>query len=124
MLERSDDLALCGRAIGHARVQLVVARRRRPTRQEVEARIVDHDGVMAPQRDVDRLVIGHGLAGVDWVDVVDFKTDALSPGDARAMSRRVEHYRPQVEAYEMGLVNKVVPAADLADRMPKGAIHA
>jgi len=38
-------------------------------------------------------------APVGAAEVVDFKTDALPPDDEEAAAARVEHYRPQLEAY-------------------------
>ncbi len=31
--------------------------------------------------------------------MIDFKTDDLAPGDQEALDARVEHYRPQLDAY-------------------------
>ena len=48
---------------------------------------------------VDRLVVlrrgGRPLA----CDIVDFKTDAISAGDSRAVAAKIEHYTPQLAAY-------------------------
>ena len=32
-------------------------------------------------------------------DIIDFKTDALTPGDDKALAERAEHYKPQLDAY-------------------------
>ncbi|MCR4415123.1 MAG: PD-(D/E)XK nuclease family protein, partial [Thermoguttaceae bacterium] len=48
---------------------------------------------------MDRLVVLHDADRVVGADVLDFKTDTLSVGDAEAISARTEIYRPQLEAY-------------------------
>jgi ATP-dependent exoDNAse (exonuclease V) beta subunit len=48
---------------------------------------------------LDRVVwIGNGERTVA-ADVLDFKTDDIKPGNETALLERVEHYRPQLEAY-------------------------
>jgi ATP-dependent exoDNAse (exonuclease V) beta subunit len=37
--------------------------------------------------------------------VIDFKTDAIAPGDDAALAARSEHYRPQLEAYRRAAAN-------------------
>lgn len=48
----------------------------------------------------DRVVFGMDGGRVLWAEVVDFKTDDLAPGDAAALKRSVDFYRPQIEAYK------------------------
>jgi ATP-dependent exoDNAse (exonuclease V) beta subunit len=48
---------------------------------------------------LDRIVwLGDGERIVA-ADVIDFKTDAIEPGNEKAIRERKEYYRPQVEAY-------------------------
>jgi ATP-dependent helicase/nuclease subunit A len=48
----------------------------------------------------DRVVIGRDADGrAMWADIVDYKTDVARPGETAGAAARVEHYRPQVEAY-------------------------
>lgn len=48
---------------------------------------------------IDRLVIVRSGGKPIAADVIDFKTDEIPPGDARALAEKVEFYRPQLEAY-------------------------
>jgi ATP-dependent helicase/nuclease subunit A len=48
---------------------------------------------------VDRLVLVEEGGQVLEAEVLDFKTDILDPSDAGALAARVEHYRPQIDAY-------------------------
>jgi ATP-dependent helicase/nuclease subunit A len=51
-------------------------------------------------------------------DVIDFKTDALPPGDEKALAERTEHYRPQLEAYRMAVARLArLPAECIATRL-------
>jgi ATP-dependent exoDNAse (exonuclease V) beta subunit len=52
---------------------------------------------------IDRLVLWYDGDRPWAADVIDFKTDRLEPGDAAALAARVEHYRPQLEAYRRAL---------------------
>jgi ATP-dependent helicase/nuclease subunit A len=45
---------------------------------------------------IDRLVLGRRGDEVVWAEVLDYKTDILTPDQLPA---RVEHYRPQLESY-------------------------
>jgi ATP-dependent exoDNAse (exonuclease V) beta subunit len=62
---------------------------------------------------VDRLVVlrrgGRPLA----CDIVDFKTDAISAGDSRAVAAKIEHYTPQLAAYRDAVARsfRLEPAA-------------
>ena len=48
---------------------------------------------------IDRLVIVKSGGQPIAADVIDFKTDEIPPGDARALADKVEFYQPQLEAY-------------------------
>lgn len=48
---------------------------------------------------IDRLVITSTGGDIQSADIVDFKTDSLTAGDASAVRRRTEIYRPQLMAY-------------------------
>ncbi|MCK4873767.1 MAG: UvrD-helicase domain-containing protein [Phycisphaerales bacterium] len=45
---------------------------------------------------IDRLVIAHRAGRAVWAEILDYKTDRITPGDAQA---RIEYYRPQIRAY-------------------------
>jgi ATP-dependent exoDNAse (exonuclease V) beta subunit len=66
---------------------------------ERERRFSVVDGDKIWDGSLDRIVwLGDGERIVA-ADVIDFKTDAIEQGDAKALKERTEHYRPQVEAY-------------------------
>lgn len=48
---------------------------------------------------IDRLVLIYDGDQIVGADVIDFKTDAVSPDDLETLNATVEHYRPQQEAY-------------------------
>lgn len=48
---------------------------------------------------IDRLVLVERGSRVVEAHVLDFKTDAMAPGDDAAVQERTRHYRPQIEAY-------------------------
>ena len=48
---------------------------------------------------MDRLVLVEKRGRVTEAEVLDFKTDALDPSDGGALAARMEHYRPQIDAY-------------------------
>jgi ATP-dependent helicase/nuclease subunit A len=48
---------------------------------------------------IDRLVLVEDGGKVVEAEVMDFKTDVMDPSDAGALAARVEHYRPQIDAY-------------------------
>lgn len=71
----------------------------RPIRVERERRFTVLNDAAFWDGSLDRIVwLGEGER-VTAADVIDFKTDALRPGDIRALAERTEHYRPQIEAY-------------------------
>jgi ATP-dependent exoDNAse (exonuclease V) beta subunit len=64
-----------------------------------ELRFLVPDGARIWNGSLDRIVwLGDGKQTLA-ADVIDFKTDAIQPGDGAALEERREHYRPQVEAY-------------------------
>jgi ATP-dependent exoDNAse (exonuclease V) beta subunit len=48
---------------------------------------------------IDRLVLIERDGKVVQAEILDFKTDAIEQGDDDTLSARIEHYRPQIEAY-------------------------
>jgi len=48
---------------------------------------------------IDRLVVLHDGDRPVAADLLDFKTDAISPGDSAALEARTAFYRPQLAAY-------------------------
>ena len=48
---------------------------------------------------IDRLVVITVGGQIVAADVLDFKTDELRPGDAKALRAKADFYRPQIEAY-------------------------
>lgn len=48
---------------------------------------------------IDRLVLIERDGQVVGAEILDFKTDAIEPGDEAGLTARTEHYRPQAEAY-------------------------
>ena len=48
---------------------------------------------------IDRLVLIERDGQIVGAEILDFKTDAVEPGDEAALTARTEHYRPQTEAY-------------------------
>ena len=49
---------------------------------------------------IDRMVLRRSASGIEAVDIVDFKTDRVAPGEHQ---RLVEFYRPQVAGYCTGI---------------------
>ncbi len=52
---------------------------------------------------VDRLVVLERGDEVVAAEVLDFKTDLLDPEDGEAVARKVEYYRPQIDAYRQAV---------------------
>jgi len=61
---------------------------------------ITHEGSIL-RGSVDRLVLVQRDGEVVAADVIDFKTDAFA--DESALQRKVEHYRPQVNAYRQAV---------------------
>ncbi len=55
---------------------------------------------------IDRLTVLYDGSRVVGADVLDFKTDALPPGAAAALAARVDHYRPQLDAYRRAVARQ------------------
>ncbi|MFZ4575136.1 MAG: UvrD-helicase domain-containing protein [Phycisphaerales bacterium] len=62
---------------------------------------LDHDERIMLSGQIDRLVVLKQGGRIVSAEVIDFKTDAVSPEgpDPAAFAARVEHYRPQLNAY-------------------------
>jgi ATP-dependent exoDNAse (exonuclease V) beta subunit len=70
-----------------------------PHHVERERRFLVPEGERLWNGSLDRIVwLGNGQRVVA-ADVIDFKTDAIEPGNTKAVAERMEHYRPQIEAY-------------------------
>ncbi len=54
---------------------------------------------------IDRLVLIERDGQVIGAELLDYKTDAIEPGDEEGLTARTEHYRPQIEAY-LGVVRE------------------
>jgi ATP-dependent exoDNAse (exonuclease V) beta subunit len=52
---------------------------------------------------IDRLVTAYEGPRPVAADIIDFKTDALPAGDEHALQQKVDHYRPQLEAYRQAV---------------------
>jgi ATP-dependent helicase/nuclease subunit A len=52
---------------------------------------------------IDRAAIAPSLEAPRRAEIIDFKTDALEPDDGASLAARVEHYRPQIEAYRRAM---------------------
>ncbi|SVD23252.1 uncharacterized protein METZ01_LOCUS376106, partial [marine metagenome] len=48
---------------------------------------------------IDRLVLIERDGQVVGAEILDFKTDGIEAGREAALTTRIEHYRPQIEAY-------------------------
>jgi ATP-dependent exoDNAse (exonuclease V) beta subunit len=70
-----------------------------PLRVEQERRFLVQDGDKLWNGSLDRVIwLGQGEQ-ILAADVIDFKTDDIPPGNDSALNARVEHYRPQMDAY-------------------------
>ncbi len=68
-----------------------------------ERRIAVRDRERLLSGSIDRLVLIKQGARVLRAEILDYKTDVIPAGDATALAQRVEHYRPQQEAYRTAL---------------------
>ena len=68
-------------------------------RVERESRFVHRAGDAIVEGIIDRLVLWGADGRVEGAEVLDFKTDAIEPGDAEALAARTALYRPQMAAY-------------------------
>ena len=49
---------------------------------------------------IDRLVLIRQGGKLVGADVIDFKTDAIEPGDETTLDEKIDFYRPQIDAYQ------------------------
>lgn len=89
-----------------------------PQKIERERRFLVRDGVTFWNGSFDRVVwLGDGERTIA-ADVIDFKTDALPPNDSSALAARIEHYRPQIDAYRRVITLMLdLPAERVAARL-------
>lgn len=57
----------------------------------------DGDAVLAGS--MDRLVVIHSGGQAIAAEIIDYKTDAIAPGNRSAIAQRVAFYQPQIDAY-------------------------
>ena len=62
------------------------------------------DGIL--QGYIDRLVVWEEDGKVVGAEVLDFKTDYLDESDPEALEKRVDYYRPQIDAYRMAVAGR------------------
>jgi len=89
-----------------------------PQKVEQERRFLVRDGAKFWNGSFDRIVwLGDGEHTVA-ADVLDFKTDAIPPEDAKALAARTAHYRPQLEAYRRAVAKLAqLPEERVATRL-------
>ena len=80
-------------------VQLRLAERPFTATVQNERGFALRDGEQLLTGFIDRLVLLHQDTGLVAAEILDFKTDAIPPGDSAAIAERVQFYRPQMEAY-------------------------
>ncbi len=94
-----------------------------PQSVERERRFIVRNETKFWDGSVDRLVwLGDGNRTLA-ADIIDFKTDDVAPDDAAALAERIEHYRPQIDAYRnavarLGTLNPECIAARLVFTRP------
>jgi ATP-dependent exoDNAse (exonuclease V) beta subunit len=67
---------------------------------------------------IDRLVLLREGGRVVGAEILDYKTDALRPGDAAAITAKAEHYRPQLDAYRAAVAAGYdIPPSRVAARL-------
>ena len=64
-----------------------------------ERRFALRDGESLLTGSIDRLVVLYNGPAAIGADVLDYKTDALPPDDPAAIDEKLNHYRPQLDAY-------------------------
>ncbi|MCX7426725.1 MAG: UvrD-helicase domain-containing protein [Planctomycetia bacterium] len=64
-----------------------------------ERRFALRDGESILTGSIDRLVILYNGPVAIGADVLDYKTDAIGPNDPAAIDEKLNHYRPQLDAY-------------------------
>ena len=71
-------------------------------RPELHFAIRQPDGLLEGY--IDRLVLLRHGERIVAADILDFKTDAMAPRDAKKIAERTEFYRPQIEAYRRAVM--------------------
>jgi ATP-dependent helicase/nuclease subunit A len=66
---------------------------------ECEVPFIHRDGDVMLEGIIDRLVLHREDGRATAAHIIDYKTDAIAAGDNDALAARVDHYRPQLEAY-------------------------
>ena len=69
------------------------------------------DGLLSGS--IDRLVLIKRGGKLVAADILDYKTDAIPPGDNAALAAKIEFYRPQMESYRVA-VSKIYGLAERA----------
>jgi len=99
-------------------LRTLAMRRLRVQKLEQERRFLVPDGPRFWTGSFDRIVWLNDGDQTVAADVIDYKTDALTPGDAAALAARIEHYRPQLEAYRQAAARLArVPPDRIAARL-------
>lgn len=97
-------------------VREVLSRESWPEGTEIEKELpfIVREGDALVEGFVDRLMLTRDSEGrVIRAEVLDYKTDAVDATDPEALERRVDYYRPQIEAYRRAVAE--VYALDLED---------
>jgi ATP-dependent exoDNAse (exonuclease V) beta subunit len=81
-------------------------------RVHCELRFAQRDAQQLTTGSIDRLVLWQEAGKIVAADILDYKTDALPPGDAAALAAKVEHYRPQLAAYVLAVEQRYQLAPD------------
>ncbi|MEA1952688.1 MAG: UvrD-helicase domain-containing protein [Planctomycetota bacterium] len=85
-------------------------------RQEYPFAVEDGEGILSGT--IDRLVVLYDGDRPVGADVIDFKTDAVSLDRPEEFEKRVEVYRPQIEAYRRAVVELTgLPADRISARL-------
>ncbi|HUS39880.1 MAG TPA: UvrD-helicase domain-containing protein, partial [Pirellulales bacterium] len=67
---------------------------------------------------IDRLVLLYDEQQLVAADVIDYKTDRLAADDPQALTKKVDHYRPQLEAYRKAVARTFrLPQEQIAARL-------
>ncbi|HSW29081.1 MAG TPA: UvrD-helicase domain-containing protein [Longimicrobiales bacterium] len=91
--------------MGREPIQAAMSRSAYPTDADVTVRVeterpfARRKGDEIQEGSIDRLVLIERGGRVVEAHVLDFKTDAMAPGDDAVVEERTRHYRPQLEAY-------------------------
>jgi ATP-dependent helicase/nuclease subunit A len=87
-------------------IQRALSRARYPAGASVQREVpfVQRTGEALLEGVIDRLVLVRENGRVVRAEVLDFKTDQLDGADPAALHKRVEYYRPQLQAYRDAVV--------------------